>query len=277
MTTKNDLDVALGGIRAQHASGLSSHTAAERQQALVAARTEVEAAAERDRARRDREAQHAAEQVKATLDALEARADEQRRACATSICKSAFTGDSSLSELIRVWRVEPTRVATAAIVTAWRALDERCQVELGAELGLHVMCAAFVDSIVAETPAALAYLAMVDVGIGVDSGTIEALGQWRKAQGVAEAERALAEIERALLVVARRPQVEITSAHRELHALRKSTATRSDWSTAQAELGERQRAEATARFAREYKAPPLSPPPLLGGVSMRVPEWDGRP
>jgi hypothetical protein len=243
-------------------------THAERGAALTAATAEANQVAERERHRLQRELGTVDRLRANALAALEERAEAARRERAEVLLKKAF---DTLPAFIAQWRAEPSRAATTAIRTMWAELDKIAQLEIGDELGSHVLAAVFIDQISASVGGSLTRLCSVLVGAGANSSVIEALSQFRRANDPSAAVAALERLESALLTVARRGAGSaVEPRHEELFALHKRNATRSDLIRAIEEHNEKWCKLDAESFAASYVAPPPMP-----SISTRVMQWLG--
>jgi hypothetical protein len=256
-STTHDIKQELARLAAGRANALRSSTASERASALAAARSEIEALRERDRSARQRAAQAAEQDLQSALAEFEARAEAARRERGTALLADVFSKrDDSLATLIADWRREPTRALTAAIRARWAELDARCKLELGDDLGAHLLAVPFIEQLAAEAPGSLSLLCAVDYAYGVDGPVIAALGAWSRAADGVAAGNALADLERALLVVAQRGAGQLVEEHhRELAQLRRASCTRTDLAHAQSEYSERRRQAELEAAARNARAP----------------------
>lgn len=263
-SAQSDLRAQLEAIMMTHTPAVRSSTSSARAEALAAARKAVLKATEADRQRRESEAQQAGEQASGALASLEQTAEAQRVELAARLCAQAFTDQpGSLKVLVSNWMREPSRAGTKAILDAWRALTEQCQLQLGTEPGLHVLTAAFIDVLLVERPQALAHLAGADNG-WPNQHLIAALGCWSSAardMSIPAAEAALAQIEDVLLSLAHQSELKPTVWHHELCQLRRAHITDNDWRKAQHALLEQQKQADQEAFEKSYRPP--APPAAL--------------
>lgn len=246
-----DLTQELARVAASKAAALTSSTASERSEAVTAARAAIEALREQDRAQRQREQQAAIEALAAAKSELEARAERARRERAAALMRDAFNDRAdSLLSLVRKWRVEPTRALTNELRAAWAKLAARCQLELGDELSEHVLTAAFAGLIASEIPNGVANLAQGDNAVA------EACGAWVRSQDPGSGQQALQGLETALTTNALRGAAEPSERDRELLALHRLHATRRDLMQAHAEHAARWKAIDDTERARNWKGPP---------------------
>ncbi|HKP62838.1 MAG TPA: hypothetical protein VJV78_39145 [Polyangiales bacterium] len=244
--------------------------ASERTDVLTQARRTAIQLAERERARLRRELSALDTAELSACDGLMLAAETTRLERAAALLAQVFdeADPHSVVMLVAAWRREPTRALTLQLMQLWAALRTRAEVELGQQLGDHVLLACFVDAIAAEVgPGSTMYLSATDAGCG--QKLVTALAKFRRALSPGDAGDALQDAENRLLGAARRGVGSPIEAHHgERMRARRTCATVSDYGRVTGEIDERVRAAKQKRFEETYEAPP---PQQLGRGTVT---WD---
>lgn len=270
MQDQSEFYAALAAHASTARGGLRSALATERTATLDSAKRALAQTRDRETARLRRDLGSTEVAHTRALEALEAELEATRRACAGALLGEAFDPARGLPALVRAWRDEPGRKATSVIQQQWRELNERAEAELGAELGVHVLGACFMEQLAVEIPGSLSRLSGISQGMTVDIRCVEALGAWsRTAAGdPGAASDALERVESALVAVARRgAHATVEPRHEELFALHRANATRADLLGAIEAYNARWAKIDAENFAATYVPPPSLSERLRGWLT----------
>lgn len=267
--TDNPFRKQIEVLREQHERKISTDLYSERTERCEAAQVAVRAAFDSELQAKRRELQALETLCSDTVAGLREHAEQHRLACARTLLQSVFdAGDAkSIVNLVKRWRVEPSRSLTTELLTRWLDLDKQAQAQLGEGLNWHLLAQALADDILLTHPGGV--VALAEGMFGCTERMMSALHGFATAPSPHSAQQALEIAEDCLLVSAQGTSYPVEPRHLRCHALRRENATRSDltlaWHAHEQEIKQ--------AYQREYERTAAPPPqPSLVG---RAIQWIG--